>query len=172
MEQLYMRLQDKVLRPKFDSSKIDSNNKNFKKIVDQYIGWFGSDYNKCNREDYENDIRECLSEFDLDGYNLAEYLKDKSFIEPDARLVEILDNSSFVKQSIIREMTIQWVKENFLEIPDNVIGKKVNVKMTFRNITNHYITGIKPETYEVTIKDTPARNEGYIVGFETVEFID
>jgi hypothetical protein len=171
MEQLYMRLQDKVLRPKFDSSKIDSSNKNFKKIVDQYIDWYGDDY-KCNREDYENDIRECLSEFDLDGYSLVKYLEDKSFIEPDARLVEILDNSIFVKQSIIREMTIQWVKENFLEIPENVVGKKVNAKMTFRNFTNHYITGIKPETYEVTIKDTPTRNEGYIVGFETVEFID
>jgi len=58
-----------------------------------------------------------------------------------------------------------------LTIPDDVIGKKVNAKQGIRKYENHYITGIKPETYQVTVSDKIDKNGGYIVGFENVTFL-
>lgn len=173
MEQTYMNLKDKVTRPKFDVNKIDVNHKRFKSLVDEYVRWSqDTDYTSCDRTEYENDIRSCLDEFDLDGYRLAEHLKNKVYLEPDARLVEILDGAIFVKHSIVGEITKQWVKENFLVIPENVVGKKVNAKVGLRKYENHYITGIKPETYEVTIATDCIHKGGYIIGYEDITFVD
>jgi hypothetical protein len=71
------------------------------------------------RETYENDIIDCIFEFDLDRYKLAEFLKYKVYIEPDSNLVDILDGVSTIKDSISTEILSQWVKENFLEIPND-----------------------------------------------------
>ena len=68
-------------------------------------------------------------------------------------------------------MLKQWVKENFLTIPDDVIGKKVNAKQGYKKYENHYITTIRPDTYEVTISDNINKKGGYIVGFENVTFL-
>jgi hypothetical protein len=107
----------------------------------------------------------------LDGYNLAEFLRDKVHLEPDAGLVDILDDMIYVKKSLEDEMLKQWVKENFLTISDDVVGKKVNAKQGIRKYENLYITGIRPDTYQVTISDDPKKYGGYIVGFENVTFL-
>ncbi len=121
----------------------------------------------------EDDIFNCLFEYDLDGYNLAEYLKSKvNLAFCDAELVDILDDMIYVKKSLEDEMLKQWVKENFLTIPDDVIGKKVNAKQGYKKYENHYITTIRPDTYEVTISDNTNKKGGYIVGFENVTFVD
>ena len=172
-EQIYMKLQDKVTRPKFDVKKIDVNHPRFKRLVDEYVRWYQDvDYEFDKRERYEEDILSCLDESSLDGYDLAEHLKNKVWVEPDADLVDILDDSLYVKREIVQDITKQWVKENFLEIPSSVIGKKVNCKIGWRKYENHYVTGIKPETYEVTISEDVKKEGGYIVGFETLTFID
>ena len=171
-EQTYMKLQDKVNRPKFSRENINRENKHFKRVVDQYQKWCTSDggYEET-RETYENDIIECLERYDLDGFALAQYLSEYKYIEPDSELVHILEDVSFVKSSLETEMLNQWVKENFLTIPDDVVGKNVNVKQGIRKYENHYITGIKPETYQVTVSDKIDKNGGYIVGFENVTFL-
>lgn len=172
-EQTFMKLGDKVNRPKFESAKIDVNHPRFKRMVDKYVRWNDdSDYTSASREEYENDIRSCFDGWDLDGYHLAEHLKDKVYLEPDAELVDILDNTLYIKSEMVREITKQWVKENFLVISEDVVGKKVNCKIGYRKYENHYITGIKSETYEVTIAEDNTRKGGYVVGFETVTFID
>ena len=172
-EQTYMKLGDKVNRPKFDVKKIDVNHPRFKRLVDEYVRWYQDvDYTFDKRERYEEDILSCLEEFSLDGYDLAEHLKNKVWVEPDADLVDILDDAFYVKNAIVREIVQQWVKENFLEISSDVIGKKVNCKNGLRKYENHYITGIKPETYEVIISEDVKKEGGYIVGFETLTFID
>ena len=38
-EQTYMKLQDKVNRPKFSRENINRENKQFKRVVDQYEQW-------------------------------------------------------------------------------------------------------------------------------------
>jgi len=171
-EQTYMKLQDKVNRPKFSRENINRENKHFKRVVDQYQKWCISDggYEET-RETYENDIIDCLEEYDLDGFALAQHLSECKYIEPDSELVHILEDVTFVKISLETEMLNQWVKENFLTIPDDVVGKNVNVKQGIRKYENHYITGIKPETYQVTVSDKIDKNGGYIVGFENVTFL-
>jgi hypothetical protein len=171
-EQAYMKLKDAVKRPKLSKENINRENKHFKRVVDQYQKWCTSDggYEET-RETYENDIIECLERYDLDGFALAQYLSEYKYIEPDSELVHILEDVSFVKSSLETEMLNQWVKENFLTIPDDVVGKKVNVKQGIRKYENHYITGIKPETYQVTVSDKIDKNGGYIVGFENVTFL-
>lgn len=172
-EQTYMKLGDKVIRPKFDVKKVDVNHPRFKRLVDEYVRWYQDvDYKFDKRERYEEDILSCLEEFSLDGYDLAEHLKNKVWVEPDADLVDILNDAFYVKDAIMHEILIQWVKENFLVIPDDVVGKKVNCKDGYRKYENHYITGIKPETYQVTIAEDNTRKGGYVVGYENLTFID
>ena len=171
-EQTYMKLQDKVNRPKFSRENINRENKHFNRVVDQYQKWCTSDggYEET-RETYENDIIDCLEEYDLDGFALAQYLSECKYIEPDSELVHILEDVSFVKSLLEIEIQIQWVKENFLTIPDDVIGKKVNAKQGYKKYENHYITTIRSDTYEVTISDNINKKGGYIVGFENVTFL-
>jgi hypothetical protein len=38
-EQIYMKLQDKVIRPKLTKEKINRENKQFKHLVDEYVRW-------------------------------------------------------------------------------------------------------------------------------------
>jgi hypothetical protein len=98
-------------------------------------------------------------------------LHDYKYVEPNTELVDILDDALFVKSSLEREMFEQWVKENFLTIPDDVIGKKVNAKQNLRKYENHYITGIRPETYQVTVSEDATKQGGWIVGFENVTIL-
>ena len=170
-EQTYMKLKDAVKRPVFDAKTINRENPRFKSLVDSYQKWNQDDYFTEHRSTYENDIIDCLEEYDLDGFALAQYLSEYKYIEPDSELVHILEDVTFVKSSLETEMLSQWVKENFLTIPDDVVGKNVNVKQGIRKYENHYITGIKPETYQVTVSDKVDKNGGYIVGFENVTFL-
>ena len=171
-EQTYMNLKDAVKRPVLSEKTVNRANKAFVRMVDNYQKWNESITADEPRETYEDDIFNCLFEYDLDGYNLAEFLRDKVHLEPDAGLVDFLDDMIYVKKSLEDEMLKQWVKENFLTISDDVVGKKVNAKQGSRKYENHYITGIRPDTYQVTISDDPKKYGGYIVGFENVTFVD
>ena len=170
-EQTYMKLQDKVKRPKFSRENINRENKHFNRVVDQYQKWCTSGGGYETRETYEQDIIDCLFESDTDGYALATFLKEKVYIEPDSELVDILDGVSTIKDSLSKEIIGQWTKENFLEIPSDVIGKKVNAKHRHNKYENHYITGIKPETYEVTISDDIDKKGGWVIRYEDVTFL-
>ena len=171
VEQTYMKLQDKVNRPTLSKEKVNRDNKQFKRIVDRYRQWCKEGGGYETRETYEEDIIKCLFEFDTDGYHLAEFLKEEVYIEPDSELVDILDNVSFAKDSLIKEIVGQWTKENFLEIPSDVVGKKVNAKQGYRKYENHYITDIKPETYEVTVSDDINKKGGWVIRYEDVTFL-
>ena len=172
-EQTYMNLKDAVKRPVLSEKTVNRSNKAFVRMVDNYQKWNESITADELRETYEDDIFNCLFEYDLDGYNLAEYLKSKvNLAFCDAELVDILDDMIYVKKSLEDEMLKQWVKENFLTISDDVVGKKVNAKQGIRKYENLYITGIRPDTYQVTISDDPKKYGGYIVGFENVTFVD
>jgi hypothetical protein len=166
-----MNLKDAVKRPVLSEKTVNRSNKAFVRMVDNYQKWNESITADELRETYEDDIFNCLFEYDLDGYNLAEFLRDKVHLEPDAGLVDILDDMIYVKKSLEDEMLKQWVKENFLTISDDVVGKKVNAKQGSRKYENHYITGIRPDTYQVTISDDSKKYGGYIVGFENVTFL-
>ena len=172
-EQTYMNLKDAVKRPVLSEKTVNRSNKAFVRMVDSYQKWNESITADEPRATYEDDIFNCLFEYDLDGYNLAEYLKSKvNLAFCDAELVDILDDMIYVKKSLEDEMLKQWVTENFLTISDDVVGKKVNAKQGSRKYENHYITGIRPDTYQVTISDNINAKGGRIVGFENVTFVD
>ena len=172
-EQTYMNLKDVVKRPVLSEKTVNRSNKAFVRMVDSYQKWNESITADEPRATYEDDIFNCLFEYDLDGYNLAEYLKSKvNLAFCDAELVDILDDMIYVKKSLEDEMLKQWVTENFLTISDDVVGKKVNAKQGSRKYENHYITGIRPDTYQVTISDNINAKGGRIVGFENVTFVD
>ena len=170
-EQTYMKLKDAVKRPVFDAKTINRENPRFKSLVDSYQKWNQDDYFTEHRSTYENDIIECLERYDLDGFALAQHLSEYKYIEPDSELVHILEDVTFVKSSLETEMLSQWVKENFLTIPDDVIGKKVNAKQGYKKYENHYITGIKPETYQVTVSDKIDKNSGWVIRYEDVTLL-
>ena len=171
-EQTYMKLQDKVNRPKFSRENINRENKHFKRVVDQYINWCtsGGGYEET-QETYEQDIIDCLFESDTDGFALAQYLSEYKYIEPDSELVYILDGVSTIKDSLSKEIIGKWTKENFVEIPSDVIGKKVNAKQGYKKYENNYITGIKPETYEVTVSDDINKKGGWVIRYEDITFL-
>ena len=171
-EQTYMKLQDKVTRPKLTKEKVNRDNKAFKRVVDQYERWCKEGGGNELHETYENDIIDCIFEYDTDGYHLAEFLKENVYIEPNSELVDILDGVQSVKYSLTTEIIGQWTKENFLEIPSDVIGKKVNAKQGYSKYENHYITGIKPETYEVTVSDDINKKGGWVIRYEDIIFLD
>lgn len=171
-EQTYMKLQDKVNRPKFSRENINRENKQFKRVVDQYEQWCtsGGGY-EDSRVTYEQDIIDCLFESDTDGYYLATFLNENVHIEPDSELVYILDDVSTIKDSLTKEIIGKWTKENFLEIPRDVIGKKVNAKQGYNKYENHYITTIRPDTYEVTISEDRALEGGRIIKYEDITLL-
>ena len=170
-EQTYMKLQDKVNRPKLSRENINRENKQFKRVVDQYEQWCTSGGGYETRETYEEDIIDCLFESDTDGFALAQYLSECKYIEPDSELVYILDDVSIIKDSLSKEIIGKWLKENFLEIPSDVVGKKVNAKQGYKKYENHYITGIKPETYEVTISDDINKKGGWVIRYEDITIL-
>ena len=176
-EQTYMNLKDvvKLKRPELDVKKINRENKHFKHLVDSYMNWNQPrgpyDYDEP-RSTYEDDIIECIGYYNWDGFALAQHLSEYKYIEPDSDLVHILEDVISVKSSLEIEIEIQWVKENFLSIPDDVIGKKVNTYQHLHKCENHYITSIFQKTYQVTVSDKIDENSGcYIVGFENVTFL-
>ena len=172
VEQTYMKLQDKVNRPKLSKEKVNRDNKQFKRIVDRYRQWCKEGGGYETRETYEEDIIKCLFEYDDDGYHLAEFLKEEVYIEPDSELVDILDNVSFAKDSLTKEIIRQWTKENFLEIPSDVVGKKVNAKQNLKKYENYYINSINPEMYQVTINEKFDKKGGWVINFENVTFVE
>jgi len=170
-EQTYMKLEDKVNRPKLSRENINRENKRFKRVVDQYQKWCTDVGGYETRETYEQDIIDCLFESDTDGYALATLLKEKCYIEPDSELVDILDWVSIIKDSLTKEIIGKWTNENFLEIPSDVIGKKVNAKQGYKKYENHYITTIRPDTYEVTVSDDINKKGGWVIRYEDITLL-
>lgn len=170
-----MDLKDQVKRPVFNADKIDRNHPAFVKFVNQYISWVNSAEKISGDEKlpYENEIISCFKEHDLDGYNLAKHIYDITGMDPDAWLVEILDGAESVKRIMYNDILKQWIKENFLTIPKDCIGKKVNAKQNYSEYKNLYITGISHDTYQVNICPNWDRlGCGYLINFENIEFVN
>lgn len=175
-EQTYMNLKDvvKLKRPELDVKKINRENKHFKHLVDSYMSWNQTrgpyDYDEP-RSTYEDDIIECIGYYNWDGFALAQHLSEYKYIEPDSDLVHILEDVISVKSSLEIEIEIQWVKENFLTISDDVIGKKVNTYQHLHKCENHYITSIFPKTYQITVSDDINKKGGWVIRYEDVTFL-
>lgn len=159
-------------RPVFNVNTVDRTNKSFKNLVDKYERWANDGGCEESRETYESDIIKCLNHYDMDGFQLVKYMEDTLYLEGDRDLVDILDDAFFVKDSLVRDLTKKWIDENSLTIPTEVLGKKVSAKQGFRKFTDQYITGIKLDTYQVTIHTDPNHKGGNVINYENITFID
>ena len=53
----------------------------------------------------------------------------------------------------------------------NLVQFDFYTKQSYKKYENHYITGIKPETYEVTISDDINKKGGWVIRYEDVTFL-
>ena len=166
----------KAARPTFDKNfKWNAKMPRVKRLVDEYIKWCdGGEVvtNQTNQHEYEEDIISCFNEFHLDGYHLAKHLEEKSYVDADSQLVELLDDIAQIKRNIKTEIIKKWAIDNDMKLPENIMGSKCKYKLGFVPCMEGFITAARPETYEVCIDKDPSRKGGYIVGFEDVTMID
>ena len=170
----------KPKRPCFNNNyKWDVTIPRLKKLVDEYITWCdgGAEIsNQPNRHEYEDDIVSCLNEYNEDGYHLAKHLEEKTYVDADAQLVEMLGDIAQIKRNIKTEATKKWVQDHDMKLPDNIIGRKCTFFIGFVSDKPGIINGLRPETYEVVVKTDDTKhstyNSGYIVPFENITFID
>ena len=165
----------KAARPTFDKNfKWNAKMPRVKRLVDEYIKWCdgGEVVTSHARHEYEEDIISCFNEFHLDGYHLAKHLEEKSYVDADSQLVELLDDIAQIKRNIKTEIIKKWAIDNDMKLPDNIMESKCKYKLGFVTGMEGFITAVRPETYEVCIDKDLSRKGGYIVGFEDVTMID
>jgi len=169
----------KPKRPVFDHNfKWDVSIPRLKKLVDKYIKWCdGGEVvtNQSNRQKYEDDIISCLNEYNEDGYRLAKHLEEKTYVEANIDLVDMLGDIAQIKRNIKTESTKEWVKDHNMRLPENIVGCRVTFKIGFIDKKEGIINGMRPETYEVVIKTDDNKhisyNNEYIIPFENVTII-
>ena len=163
-------ISNQIQRPSLNKENIDRTEPSFVRIVDEYYKW-SSAHDSVEREELEKDIINCILSYYIDGFELAKELERDVHITGDSELVDILDGISYTKDRQLKILIGKWVKDNNLTIPDDVIGKKVCVTQNFRTYNNHFITKIKPETYEVCISDKIDTQGGFIIKYENIKFV-
>lgn len=165
----------KAARPILDTNfKWDAKMPRIKRLVDEYIKWCDGGKvvtNQPNRHEYEEDIISCFKKMNLDGYHLAKHLEEKSYVDADSMLVELLGDIDQIKRNIKTEIVKKWVIDNDMKLPDNIIGSKCKYKIGFASGMEGYITTLRPDTYEVCIDKDKTCKGGYVVGFENVILI-
>lgn len=165
----------KASRPDFNNRKIwDPKHPKIEKLIKEYIIWSneGEDLPTDDYDLYVEDIINCFDEVETDGYYLATFLKDKSYINPDTNLVNMLDDVYSIKRAITNEITKKWVIDNDMKLPDDIIGKKCNYKSGYKKYEGYYITTVNPFTYTVTIDKSKHRQGGIVCNFEDITIIN
>ena len=165
----------KASRPDFNNRKIwDPKHPKIEKLIKEYITWSneGEDLTTDDYDLYVEDIINCFDEVETDGYYLATFLKDKSYINPDTNLVNMLDEIYSIKRAITNEITKKWVIDNDMKLPDDIIGKKCNYKSGYKKYEGYYITTVNHSTYTVTIDKSKHKQGGIVCNFEDITIIN
>jgi hypothetical protein len=95
-----------------------------KKLAPDILKWAqdGND-DELTLEQVVNDLKEILYSPHRNGYQLAKDLEDRFHYDPDAELVEILDNAFYTISISHDEACKKWLEENPVEPP--AIGSQV-----------------------------------------------
>lgn len=119
-------------------------------------------------EEMAEDIADVASRYD-DGYAIAKQLDDRKYWSIDMRIVEALDNYSFMLSAQLDKEIKKWVEENDIQPP---FPLKTRVKMQSGDIGE--IATIRRDTAEYLIKidgdpkaDAPT-NRRMVVSYESV----
>lgn len=160
-----------LVRPTLNHINIDKTAKCFVNLVKEYRNWFkkGDDL-EIEQSDLEREMIECITSYNVsNGFALAKFIEDETGVEGDSELVNILDGVFFVKRELEKDLICKWVKDNNLSISEDVIGRKVFAKQSFRSYPGHYITGIYNDKYQVTIQKDKDSKGGFVIDYENVK---
>jgi hypothetical protein len=158
-----------TIRPEITSKQIDPNHPAIERLVMEYARWADdADFAQVDKEEYISDILSCFDEWELDGFKLAKHLEDKSGIDGDEGLVEILSSVVSVKYTLQTAAYSKWIAENNLVIDPTLKGRKITYAQNYRK-GEGYITGIYADKYQVTIGKSPTENGGFVINFENIQ---
>lgn len=173
-EQLYLKLNDDSIRPKFDTNGINKNSIHYVKFKSKFLKWLEeTDLSEKENKRLDDIIIELLKRsIHDDGYRLAKYLEDSYIFDPDYKLIKILNDCYFVRLCLETEKVNQWVKECHLTLSTELIGKHVNYKLKkpfgkFEQCTG-YITKLFPTDYRLVVSNTIEGIDGQIVNAEDI----
>ena len=91
-----------------------------KRLAPKVLSWLNEP--GVTVEEVQKDLEQTL-DFQHDGYALARDLERQAGYDPDAALVEILDEVSTLRHSLLNEATAAWVKSRGLQEP--AVGSSV-----------------------------------------------
>jgi hypothetical protein len=114
-----------------------------------------------------------------DGYELSEKLNTSLYINPDAQLVEILDDASHFKYNAYSVVLKKWVADNNIVCPFKLGDKVIYYKKEYRFQTGEpldgEITSIHADTATCTVfveseghVKQGVGSHGYIVAYEDI----
>ncbi len=169
----YMNTPDTIPpRPKLKDLEIDWTDEFAQKILKQYINW--SDESDENH--LKDDLHKCFEHMTLrglnteNGFTLAVFLTDELNCEGDERLVDILGLMPDLLKKLFDKKIKEWVVNNNLSIPENVLGQNVIAKTGFQTIEGP-IVNIIQEKHTVWI-GKPGQSidvkSGRVVDWESV----
>lgn len=159
-EQLYLKLNDKTIRPKFSINKhLDVNDPCFIDLIKEYRKTMY--YQQLSVEDITEIVLDCF-------HNKIGYLPEIDY----TGLTPIFNYIESISKKINIDLQKQWVIENFLTIPIDLINRKIEYKYNQFPIRIGYIHNINHELYNVDVKERLTDvNIRITIGFEYVNLI-
>lgn len=95
-------------------------------LAPKIIDWLGDDADGITLEDVIKDLQAAMRYTDDDdGYSLAHQLEDTGSYDPDAQLVEILDNAGFARHNAYERVCTTWIAET------NQVGPAIGTQVTW-----------------------------------------
>ena len=110
-----------------------------KQVVADINDWIADDDYKFSGEDEKKLINVLSRERVWDGYKMCRDLERAFLIEPDAALVDLLDNANVMSFSLLASAVKEWVVANNI-VPARKVGDSLSLK--FDGLTSPIIVGI------------------------------
>lgn len=162
-----------IKRPKFSEDQIDYTAPDVQRLISSYCDWLDDCNEGSSDEECISDIKkvfERISRYGIytdDGFSLVKYMEDHLYLIGDSNLVEIINDAPDIAQSHHRAAIRDWIDENNLIIPENIIGSKCITDGRYKGM---YVVGIRGDEYKVVLNENQNKTGGYIVEFESLQF--
>lgn len=133
---------------------------------------YGSGQN-LSKESLIESLERAMKSAGTSGFQIAKELEQNDGFKPDSELVEILESSWFIRQTILSEQVTKWVTENNIQ-PSKLIEDEVFLEIRGEKCSGT-ITGIDYEKgqYTVCVAEHGHVREGqephgYLINYEDI----
>lgn len=159
-----------------DASKISVTDGRLVEFAKKIWKWTGEEADLWEeaKDEYCELVYELFQEPDLDGYRLARVCESEYSMDPDASLVDILEETYNVRRNIVKDLVKDWVQRNNLTISDSLMDKLITWKMPYQQPKNGWVVDFHKDTYEITVNTKNPRDltktfqGGYIAKVEDI----